>query len=216
MLSTSRMKALIIDDHSIARRGMAQLLRAGFELSDCVGVEDGEAALRITERLRPDLVITDLQLPGNPRGRELCAQLRATLPAAVIVLVTAFDRGAEIKQCLAAGADGALLKDTSDVDLVDALRRIMGGEIVISPGIAARLATDLVGILRGQDGDVRLTTREREVLDLLAEGLSNKEISERLVVSQGTVKDHVGALLRKLGATSRLQAVLRASEAGLL
>lgn len=208
---------MIVDDHSIARRGIAQLLKAAFDdLSDCAGVEDGATAVQVAARLRPDLVVTDLALPGNPRGRVLCAQLRATVPAAVIVLVTAFDRGAEIKQCLAAGADGALLKDTSDGDMITSLRRLMQGEIVISPGIAARLATDLVGMLRGQDEAVRLTTREREVLDLLAEGLSNKEISERLVVSQATVKDHVGALLRKLGATSRLQAVLRASEAGLL
>lgn len=210
------MKALIVDDHSIARRGIAQLLEAAFDLDECVGVDDGQAALKATPTVQPDLVIMDLQLPGNPRGRALCAQLRHQAPASVIVIVTAFDRGGEIKQCLAAGADGALLKDTSDGDMIDALRRIVSGEMVVSPGIAARLATDFVGVLRGDEEVVRLTTREREVLDLLAEGCSNREISERLVLSQATVKDYVGTLLRKLGATSRLQAVVRASEAGLL
>jgi DNA-binding NarL/FixJ family response regulator len=210
------MKALIVDDHSIARRGIAQLLAAAFELEQVVGVQDGHAAVTTVKELQPDLVIMDLQLPETPRGVALCAQLRNLAPAAVIVIVTAFDRGGEIKQCLAAGADGALLKDTTDGDIIDALRRIVNGEVVVSPGIAARLATDFVGVLRGDDEVVRLTAREREVLDLLAEGCSNKEIGERLVISQATVKDFVGILLRKLGASSRLQVVVRASEAGLL
>jgi len=210
------MRALIVDDHPIARRGMASLLEATLDLTEVVGVADGAAALQAVQRSTPDLVLMDLQLPGNPHGRVLAAQLRSLAPGALIVVVTAFDRGNEIKQCLAAGADGALLKDTADADMSDALRRIVAGETVISPALAARLATDLVGILRGEDDVIRLTAREREVLDLLAEGCSNKEIGERLVLSQGTVKDHVGTLLRKLGASSRLQAVLRASDAGLL
>jgi DNA-binding NarL/FixJ family response regulator len=207
------LRALIVDDHSIARRGIAQLLEVSFDAITCTGVADGQAALRTAPELQPDLVVMDLQLPGNPRGAALCAQLRHLAPAAVVVIVTAFDRGGELQQCLAAGADGALLKDTSDGDMVDGLRRLFAGESVISPGIAARLAGEPGD---GDDGAVRLTAREREVLDLLAEGCSNREISERLVLAEATVKEYVGTLLRKLGVSSRLQAVVRASEAGLL
>jgi len=214
--AASPLKALIIDDHSIARRGLAQILRSAFEIAEITGAGDGATALEAVRKTRPDLIVMDLEIPGRPRGSVLCAQLRHEAPAADIVVVTAFDRGGEIKQCLAAGANGALLKETTDSDLVGALRRIRAGEMVISPAIAARMANDLVGILRGSEAVVALTDREREVLDLLREGCSNREISQRLVLSEATVKDHVGGLMRKLEATSRLQVVVKAMEAGLI
>jgi len=211
------MKALVIDDHPIARRGLGLVLSECFEMERIVGVDRGAQALKVAPRLAPDLVLMDLQIPDHPRGAALCSALRAAVPAAKIVIVTAFARVGEIKQCLAASADGALLKDSSDGELTEGLKSVMAGKMAISPGLAQELASDLVGVLRGEENVVvHLTTREREALDLLAEGCSNREIAERLVLSEATVKDHVGALLRKLGATSRLHAVVRASEAGLL
>jgi DNA-binding NarL/FixJ family response regulator len=214
--SDAPITALVADDHAIARRGIEFVIRAAFKVERIVGVPDGERAVAIAPRLQPDLIVLDLHMPGHPRGSVLCSRLAAAVPRAKLVLVTAFGKTAEIKGCLAAGAAGALLKDTTDGDLVLALRRIMDGEVVTSPEIAQKLAADLVGVLRGEDAVIRLTTREREVLDMLSEGCSNKEIAERLVLSTGTVKDHVGSLMRKLEATSRLQAVARATEAGLL
>jgi DNA-binding NarL/FixJ family response regulator len=213
---TRAITALVADDHAIARRGLEFVIRAAFSVERVIGVADGERAVAAARKLEPDLIVLDLHMPGHPRGSVLCNRLSAAVPHAKIVLVTAFGHVAEIKACLAAGASGALLKDSTDGDLVAAFRRIMDGEFVTSPEIAQKLAADLVGVLRGEDAVVRLTVREREVLDMLAEGCSNKEIAERLVLSTGTVKDHVGSLMRKLDATSRLQAVAHASEAGLL
>jgi DNA-binding NarL/FixJ family response regulator len=213
---TRTITALVADDHAIARRGLEFVIRAAFTVDRVVGVPDGERAVAAARKLEPDLIVLDLHMPGHPRGSVLCNRLSAAVPRAKIVLVTAFGHVAEIKACLAAGASGALLKDSTDGDLVSAFRRIVDGEFVTSPEIAQKLAADLVGVLRGEDAVVRLTVREREVLDMLAEGCSNKEIAERLVLSTGTVKDHVGSLMRKLDATSRLQAVAHASEAGLL
>jgi DNA-binding NarL/FixJ family response regulator len=213
---TRAITALVADDHAIARRGLEFVIRAAFSVERVIGVADGERAVAAARKLEPELIVLDLHMPGHPRGSVLCNRLSAAVPHAKIVLVTAFGHVAEIKACLAAGASGALLKDSTDGDLVAAFRRIMDGEFVTSPEIAQKLAADLVGVLRGEDAVVRLTVREREVLDMLAEGCSNKEIAERLVLSTGTVKDHVGSLMRKLDATSRLQAVAHASEAGLL
>jgi DNA-binding NarL/FixJ family response regulator len=156
-----------------------------------------------------------MHIPDAMPTAELCRQLRGLLPRARIVIVTAFDRLGEIEDCLAAGADGCLLKDTTDVDFTAALRTIRAGQTVIDPRIAQRLATDLLG-RRSSSTDVHLTAREREVLHLIAEGCSNRAISERLQLSEATVKGYVSSLLYKLGVSSRLEALVRASDAGLI
>lgn len=160
------MRALIVDDHGIARRGVASLLESTFDDLEWRGVDNGGDAIAAATQRSPDLILMDLGLPGNPQGHVLCAQLRNIAPAAIVVVVTASGRTEPIKQCLAAGADGALLKDTADVDLADALRRASLGETVVSPTLAERLAQDMVGVLRGDDV-IQLSPREREVLDLL-------------------------------------------------
>jgi DNA-binding NarL/FixJ family response regulator len=130
------------------------------------------------------------------------------------VLVTAFDRVAEIRDCLQVGANGCLLKDTAEVDLAAAVRAVLAGQTFIDPRIAQKLALELVAA--PGDGGVHLTAREREVLALLAEGCANKVIAARLTISETTVKGYVSSLLEKLDARSRLEAVARASKAGLL
>lgn len=209
------MRVLVVDDHSIARGGLIQLLRSAFRDPECTEVESGAAALDAAGTRPPDLILMDMQLAENPQGHVLCSQLRGIAPAAPIVVVTAFDDVAEIKRCLAAGADGVVLKGTSSEGISDALKRVLRGETVISSRISDLLAKDMVGVVRG-DGVVRLTTREREVLNLLAQGCTNRAIGEQLHVSESTVKEHVSGLLKKLETTARLQAVLRASELGLI
>jgi DNA-binding NarL/FixJ family response regulator len=209
-------KALIVDDHPIARAGLRSLLEGSLECEEIVEVNDAGQALDAAAGLRPDLALLDLRVPGPLPISVLCSRLREMLPKLRIVIITAFDEPAPIKACLASGAHGCLLKDTSEVDLADALRRIAGGENVLDPRIAQSLAENLVGELQGQAPAVRLTSRERDVLALLAEGCANKIIAERLALAETTVKGYVGNLLEKLGATSRLHAVVRASELGLL
>lgn len=209
------MKALVLDDHAVARRGLRTILEETFELAACEAVATSAEAIQAAQSLRPDLVVLDMHVPGSLPAHELCRQLRALLPDARIVIVTAFDRTGEIRDCLAAGADGCLLKDTAEVDLAAALKGIWDGEGVLDPRIAQRLANELVG-RRPSSPDSSLTGRERDVLQLIAEGCSNRAIADRLRLSEATVKGYVSSLLAKLNASSRLEALVRASDAGLL
>jgi DNA-binding NarL/FixJ family response regulator len=208
-------KVLIVDDHVIARRGLATILRESVGLDDCVEAGDAETALAAAGMYRPDLLLLDMHMAGPMPAPELCRRLRAALPDARIIIVTAFDRTAEIRDCLAAGADGCLLKDTSEVDMTGALRTVLAGGCVIDSRIAMRLGRQLAGNPDGTSVP-QLTGRERDVLNLLAEGCSNRMIARRLGLSEATVKGYVGNILDKLRASSRLEALARASDAGLI
>ena len=193
------MKVLIVDDHPIARRGLRTVLREGLGVEDCAEAPDAMAALAIAPAYRPDLVLLDMRIPGPLPAPELCRHLRAALPKTQIVLVTAFDNSSEIRDCLVAGADACLLKDTSEVDMTASLQAVIAGESVVDQRIAMRLARDLVDRPAVPAGP-RLTGRELDVLDLLAEGCSNRSIADRLHLSETTVKGYVSSLLEKLEA----------------
>jgi DNA-binding NarL/FixJ family response regulator len=209
------MRVLIVDDHPIARRGLATVVSSALHPEAIDEADAPAAALALARRHQPNLVLTDMHMPGSVPARELCAQLRAVLPRSPIVLVTAYERGAEIRDCLQAGATGCLLKDASEVDLAGSLRTIVSGRAVIDPRAAQQMALDMAESSISAS-PVRLTVREREVLSCLAEGRSNRQIADRLIISEATAKGHVSSLLEKLGAASRLQAVVRAGQAGLL
>jgi DNA-binding NarL/FixJ family response regulator len=209
-------RVLVVDDHPIARQGLAALAREAFLVERVSEAGTPREALLAAKADAPALILLDLHIPGVPQTSVLCTQLRAAAPAAKIVLVTAFEEADAIKRCFAAGVDGCLLKDTSLMDLRQALQTVLAGRRVIDPRIAQTLATERVRALRGETLTVALTRRERDVLALLAEGCSNRLIAERLFLAETTVKGYVSNLLDKLGVTSRLQAVVRASEQGLL
>lgn len=209
------MKVLIVDDHPIARRGLRMILSEAFGTTDCAEAADAATAMTVAATLRPDLLLLDMHMPGPATAPALCRQLRTALPGAKIVIVTAFDRSDEIRECLAAGADGCLLKDTSEMDMAAALRTVLAGGSVLDPRVAFLLARELASEPR-RAGGPQLSRREREVLDLLAEGCSNRMIARRLLLSEATVKGHISNLLDKLGASSRLEALVRASDAGLI
>lgn len=209
------MNVLIVDDHPLARRGLAAIVRDAFADAAIHHADGTATALRLATAHRPELVLTDMHMPGSMPTRELCVQLRAALPAAPIVLVTAFDQPVDVRTCLEAGASACLLKDSAEDELVAALRAVVAGQVIIDARVAQVLAVQLAG---GGPGNavVHLTAREREVLECLADGQSNRQISERLIITEATVKGYVSSLLAKLQADSRLQAVVRASKAGLL
>lgn len=210
------MRVLVVDDHPIARQGLTSLVRDAFRVERVLEVDNGRDALVAAKREAPQLILLDLRIPGVPQTAVLCTQLRVAAPEAKIAIITAFDAADAIKRCFAAGADACLLKDTSMVDLREALQAVVAGRRVIDPRIAQTLAGEHLRVLRGETLTVELTPREREVLQLLAEGCSNRLIAERLFLAETTVKGYVSNLLDKLHAKSRLQAVIRASEQGLL
>ncbi len=209
------MRVLIVDDHPVARRGLQMIVSAAYGDVDCADAADATTALTQAASFRPDLVLLDMHMPGTVTAPALCARLREVLPAATVVVVTAFDSSAEIRDCLLAGAAGCLLKDTAEMDMAAALRAVMAGGPALDSRIAYRLARDLVRE-PAQAATPQLSAREKDVLELLAEGSSNRAIAIRLELSEATVKGHVSRLLDKLNATSRLEAVIHASDAGLI
>jgi len=208
-------KVLIVDDHPVARRGLRIVVSEAFDEPDCAEAADAATATELAAAFRPDLVLLDMHMPGDVPAPVLCRIMREAVPAASIVIVTAFDSSGEIRQCLTAGADGCLLKDTSETDMAAALRATVAGGAALDPRVAFKLARELASE-RDKPAAPHLSGRELEVLCLLAEGNSNRGIARQLGLSEATVKGHVSHLLDKLNAASRLEAVVRASTAGLI
>jgi len=208
-------KVLIADDHPVARRGLQMIVSEAFGDAQCAEATDAATALALAETLRPDLLLLDMHMPGGLDAPALCRMMREALPDIKIVIVTAFDSTGEIRDCLVAGADGCLLKDTSETDMAAALRTTVTETPALDPRIAFQLARDLTSEPAPAHAP-HLTGREQEVLHLLAEGRSNRAIARQLGLSEATVKGHVSRLLDKLNASSRLEAVVRATDTGLI
>ena len=209
------MKILIADDHPVARRGLQMIVSEAFGDAHCAEATDAATALTLAETFHPDLILLDMHMPGELDAPELCRMMREALPDIKIVIVTAFDSTGEIRDCLVAGADGCLLKDTSETDMAAALRTTVTETPALDPRIAFQLARDLTSEPAPAHAP-HLTGREQEVLHLLAEGRSNRAIARQLGLSEATVKGHVSRLLDKLNASSRLEAVVRATDTGLI
>jgi NarL family two-component system response regulator LiaR len=207
-------RVLVVDDHAVVREG----LRTFLELQDGIVVVgeagDGEAGVSAAERLRPDVVLMDLVMPRLD-GVGAMRRLRRRLPATRVIVLTSFADDERLLPAIRAGAAGYLLKDAEPRELARAVRAAHAGEALLDPAVAARVVQELAA---PTDGDVakRLTRREREVLELLARGLSNKRIARELGIAEKTVKTHVGHLLAKLGVTDRTQAAVQAVRAGLV
>ncbi|MBU6444750.1 MAG: response regulator [Alphaproteobacteria bacterium] len=210
------MHVLIIDDHTLFRVGLKGLLeRRGIEVSV---VGNGEDGVRVAGEIRPDVVLLDLQMPGMS-GIDVLQRLRETGFVQPVVMLTTSNDERDLVGSLRCGAQGYLLKDMDPDALVRALHEILSGKTVVTPD----LTTVLAKVVRhgGSDGQVRqvlfedLTPRELEILRHLAEGESNKIIARHLGISDGTVKLHVKAILRKLGLSSRVEAAVLAVQRGL-
>ncbi|MGF6822594.1 DNA-binding NarL/FixJ family response regulator [Microbacterium sp. ZKA21] len=201
---------LLVDDHPIVRTG----LRALFAHQDDVDIAGeagtGEQAVAAARMLHPDVVLCDLRLGEGMDGVATTAALRALEPAPAVIILTTYDRDADILRAIEAGAAGYLLKDVSPETIMRALAQAAAGELVLAPELAERVAE---GRRRPQ---VRLTDREHEVLGMLGAGASNREIARALFVTEATVKTHLVNLFGKLQVESRAKAVSRAREKGLI
>jgi DNA-binding NarL/FixJ family response regulator len=213
-------KVLLVDDQPLLRTGFRMVLGAEADIDIVAEAGDGAEAVDLARRLLPDVVLMDIRMPRMDGVAATKAIVDAKLPVRVLILTT-FDLDEYVVGALRAGAAGFLAKDVPADDLVDAIRSVASGEAVVAPRILRRLLEKFVDRLPEPDGatpaslDV-LTDRERQVLGLVAKGLSNAEIAKELTVSETTVKTHVGHVLTKLGLRDRVQAVVLAYETGLV
>lgn len=222
---TDVLRVLVVDDQALMRSGFAMMLGAEADIEVVGDAADGADALEECRRLRPDVVLMDVQMPGVD-GIEATALIVAEDLAKVLILTT-FDRDDYLFDALEAGASGFLLKNSDPDDLVDAVRAVGHGHALLAPEVTRRVIERLTvpDHQAGHDtppprpappGLDLLTGRETEVLRLVARGLSNAEIAEELVVGEATVKTHVSSCLSKLHLRDRVQAVVLAYEAGLV
>jgi DNA-binding NarL/FixJ family response regulator len=210
-------RVLIADDQALVRDGFGMILDAQDGIEVVGGAEDGGRAVDLARELRPDVVLMDIRMPGVD-GLEATRRLVADTGAPRILMLTTFDQNEYVYEAMKAGASGFLLKDVRREELVNAVHVVAAGEALLAPSLTRRLIEDFVrrpppgAAPAGPIAD--LTEREREVLRLVARGLSNAEIAAELVVSDATVKTHVARILSKLGLRDRIQAVVMAYESG--
>jgi len=208
---------LIADDQQLVRTGLRMILDAEDDLAVVGEAVDGIEAVAAASALRPDVVLMDVQMPRLD-GIEATRRILATPNAPRVAMLTTFSQSEVVYQALVAGASGFLLKDMPGAQLVGGIRAVARGEELLAPALTRRLVEQFVGQPRPNPvpGLARLTDREREVLRLVAGGLSNAEIAAHLVVSIETVKTHVSRVLDKLGVRGRVQAVIVAYESGVV
>jgi DNA-binding NarL/FixJ family response regulator len=217
---SDRICVLLVDDQRLMREGLRVLLELESGLEIVGEAVDGHAALEAYAELQPDVVLMDVRMPGMD-GVEATWRLRERWPEARVIILTTFDDDEYVFEGLRAGARGYLLKDVSGHDLAEAVRAVAAGGALIEPSVARRVVAEFARMAppaRAADAGLPepLSDREREILTLLAQGLSNREIADRLSLAQGTVKNYVTTILQKLGARDRTQAALRARELGLI
>jgi NarL family two-component system response regulator LiaR len=212
--SQETIRVLIADDHAIVRKGICALLATEPEIEVVGEAEDGRQAIAYTQRLAPDVVLMDLVMPGLD-GLEATRQIVAHQPRARILVLTSFAGDDKVFPAIKAGAQGYLLKDSGPEELVQAIQQVFDGESSLHPSIARKLLRELADPTPREPEVDALTEREIEVLQLVAEGHSNRQISEQLTISEATVRTHVSNILAKLNLGSRTQAALYALRTGI-
>jgi len=209
-------RVLIADDDHLMRAGLAELLTSDPTIEIVGQAASGREAIERTRRLDPDVVLMDVRMPDLD-GIAATAELTRTAPATRVLILTTFEQDDYIFGALRAGASGFLLKRTRPEELVAAVHTVAAGDSLLSPSVTSRVIARMAQrpAVGAEDGVERLTSREREVLGLVARGLSNAEIAAELVIEESTVKTHTKRLVGKLGLRDRVQVVIYAYEHGL-
>jgi len=209
-------RVLIADDHPLFRKGLRTLLVSEPDFEVIGEATTGDEAIAMADASHPDVILLDLKMPGKT-GFEAARAISASSPHIHILVVTLFQDDDSIFAALRAGARGYVLKDTSEEDMLRAIQAVASGEAIFSPGVASRI----IGFFASsreelpQDVFADLTSREREILELIARGEANTSIAERLSISLKTVRNHVSNIYSKLQVVDRAQAVIRARDAGM-
>ncbi|MDT0457334.1 response regulator transcription factor [Streptomyces sp. DSM 41527] len=209
-------RVFLLDDHEVVRRGVQDLLDAEPDIEVVGDAGTADHALARGPALRPDVAVLDVRLPDGD-GVSVCRDLRSRLPGLACLMLTSFDDDDALLDAIMAGAAGYVLKEIKGTDLVAAVRTVAAGRSMLDPATTSRL----MSTLRGEDSDEEpeadalssLSPREREILGLIGEGLTNRQIGKRLYLSEKTVKNHISRLLAKLGVERRIQAAVLATQA---
>ena len=202
-----RIRVLCVDDHPVVRDGLKAVISEQTDMSAIDEASDGQAAIAKYREHKPDVVVMDLRMPGMG-GVEATVQIRKEFPTARIIVLTTYEGDEDIHRALEAGAQGYLLKDSVRKELLQTIREVHGGQRHIAPAMAARLAE--------HTPRVALSERELQVLKLIAKGLRNKEIGAALNIAEDTVKIHIKNIFSKMKVIDRTQAVVSASERGII
>lgn len=207
MHATSSIRILTVDDHALLQEGIAAMLEAESELTVAGRAATARAGIDAFRRLHPDIMLMDLQLPDFS-GIEAIRQVRAEFPRARIIVLTTYRGDVNAREALSAGAQGYLLKSVLRAELIEAIRRVHAGQRYVCAEIASDLACHI--------GEQPLTPREAAILQLVSQGLGNKQIANALTISRDTVKAHIARVFDKLGAQSRTEATAIAARRGFL
>ena len=209
------MKILLCDDQTVIRDGLEMLLNLEKDMQVIGSASDGAEAIELAAQKQPDLILMDLKMPGT-NGIEATREIRARFPQIKILVLTTYDDDEWVFDAIRAGASGYLLKDTPRQKIVEAIRGTMDGKSFLDPAVAGKLMNQ-VASNQTQPASVlaeRLTERELDVLRLIAKGFNNSDIASQLHLSEGTVRNHVSAILEKLGVSDRTQAAVIAIQHG--
>ena len=217
---TDAVRILLVDDQRLIREGLRTLLEMEPGLHVAGEANQGQEALELYARLQPDVVLMDVRMPIMD-GVEATRQLMSRWPTCRVIILTTFDDDEYVFDGLRAGALGYLLKDVSIQELAEAIRTVMGGGVLIEPSVARKVVAEFARMTSSSPKaasnlDEPLSEREIDILRLLSQGLTNREIAQQLYLAEGTVKNYVTNILAKIGARDRTQAALRARELGLL
>ena len=213
------LKLLLVDDHTVFREGIGALLDLEDDMEVVGGASRGEEALRLAADLQPDVILLDIAMPDMD-GIETCRRLKSSLPNTAVLMLSAFDSEEAVTAALTAGASGFVVKTVDHQRMVEGIRAIARGEMLLSPAAADRVVQRLARTRREKEREAdvlqALTPREREVFRLVAQGCTNAEIAERLVLSETTVKTHVRNIRNKLNLAGKGEMRVLAAQLGLV
>jgi NarL family two-component system response regulator LiaR len=212
-MSETKIRIMIVDDHTVVRKGIRALLATEQDLEVIGEAVDGEEAVALYEKLNPDLLLLDLIMP-KLNGIEVIKEIKGSHPEAKILVLTSFAADDQVFPAIKAGALGYLLKDTEPEDLIRSIREVYRGESSLSPTIARKVLNEVFHPAEKKLSPDPLTKREIDVLQVLAKGKSNRDIAEELTISETTVRTHVSNILGKLHLASRTEAALYALKEG--
>ena len=217
MVTTEPIRVLLADDHPVVRRGLAALLGTLDDFEVVGEAEDGEAAVRETQLTKPDVVLMDVRMPGLD-GVEATRRIRKAVPETAVLMLTMYDEDATVFTAMQAGARGYLLKGAEQDEIADAIRAVVRGQAIFGAAIASRMLEHFAnppGQVATDDPFPELTAREKEILELLAQGRRTAEIASALHLSPKTVSNNLTTIFAKLEVADRTAAVIRARERGL-